>query len=368
MNAREKWEWFLKGDDVGPLVSPLCDGWSLDIPYVWPFEEPDPFPPGHPQHALSEQMAMAGVCGWDPTFLASVPMPPRDGRILPRTATTRVGGATRSETRTWTPLGDLVSIAETMKTTHAIKHDLATEEDYRRRAWLTRARLDYDEAAAVREGRLLREAVGDRGVLGTWFDPPVADVNYEEMFYHMADWPGATAELVEATRALRFKQVETLRRAGFDYLFYCVSGTEWYSPSFFVEHVLADSLALMNRWRESGGFVLWHTCGQAARLIEAGVYNQCRPDIFETVSEPPVGNVPSLRWARERLDPAIATKGNMPLDILLNGTPDQVRADVARIKEQTRGCRHIVGLSDDILAGTPVANARAMVEEARRTP
>jgi len=100
--------------------------------------------------------------------------------------------------------------------------------------------------------------------------------------------------------------------------------------------------------------------------VELGFYNELKPDVFETMSEPPVGDLPSLRWARERLDPAIATKGNIPLNVLLEGTPDDVRREVRRVREQTAGWRHVVGLSDDVLKGTPLENARAFADEARK--
>ena len=101
--------------------------------------------------------------------------------------------------------------------------------------------------------------------------------------------------------------------------------------------------------------------------MEKGYYNRLKPDIFETLSEPPVGNLPSLRWGREQLDPEIITKGNISLDILLNGTPQQVREKVRYVKESTRGYRHIIGLSDNILDHTPCENLKAFVDESRRT-
>ena len=81
-SMREKWFSFLNGEDVGPMISPLCDDWSLDIPYHWPYSDVDPFPPGSKYHRVSQQMAMAGVCGWDPTFLAAVPFQPQNQAIL----------------------------------------------------------------------------------------------------------------------------------------------------------------------------------------------------------------------------------------------------------------------------------------------
>ena len=349
------------------MVSPLCDDWSLDVPYSWPFDDPDPFPPGHPRHQLSQQMAMAGVCGWDPTFLASLEVPPRDTSALPLTTTRTAGGATHTEARIRTPLGDLTTVAESLATSHTSKAWIETEEDLRRMAWVARQLADYDEEAPVEQGHALRRAVGNRGMLGTWFGPPIGlNLNRDMMFYHMNDWPEAFAELHEATRALALRQVETLARAGFDYLFYCVDATEWISPDFFRRWILEDTRAIFARWRELGGFVLWHSCGRVARFVELGFYDELAPEVLETLSEPPVGNLPGLRWARERIDRRIVTKGNIDLGIVLQGTEADVRREVRRVLAETAGYRHVVGLSDDILKDTPIGNACALVDEARK--
>jgi uroporphyrinogen-III decarboxylase len=79
-----------------------------------------------------------------------------------------------------------------------------------------------------------------------------------------------------------------------------------------------------------------------------------------------IGDLPSLQWARQRLIPEIITKGNIPLNVLLNGTEEEVRSEVRKVKEETQGYRHIVGLSDDVLHNTPLSNCLALVDEARR--
>ena len=366
-SPREQWARLIAGQDVGPMVSPLCDNWSLDIPYFWPYAEPEPFPQGHRHHALCEQMAMAKVCGWTPSFLAGIPFTPRRPDLAAEVVSRTVGGGLmRTETCIRTEYGDLTSVMESGVSSHTVKPLLVTAEDYRRMAWHVRATADYDEAAAVAEGQVLAAAVGGRGVLGTWWGPPIASCDRDNLWYHLADWPDACADLCRANHEAGLRKLETLRKAGFDYLFYCADGTEWLSPSFFRERVLPDTLVILRRWRELGGFVLWHSCGKVQALIEEGFYNECLPEVFETLSEPPVGNLPSLRWARARLDRRIVTKGNMPLNILQTGTEDEVRAAVARIKAETRGYRHIVGLTDDVLNGTPLRNARAFVNEALR--
>jgi hypothetical protein len=366
LSEREKWFQFLKGQDVGPMVSPLCDDWALNEPYRWPYEEPDPFPPGSPHHMQSQQMAMAGLCGWDPTFLAWVVYPSRNADALPETRRQETSGRTRVESCIHTPYGDLTSIEEFAVTSTTLKAWLETEEDYRKALWLTQQEMDYDEDVAIEEGRVICKGIGDRGILGTWFGPPSVNLcNYDQMFYHMADWPEVYEELHEVTVALALKKLRTFRKAGFDYLFYCVSGTEWISPGFFRAHIAENTREIFARWRAEGGFILWHTCGHPKTFLEAGIYNEFKPEIFETLSVRPLGDLPSLGWARQRLDPAIATKGNIPLDLLQNGSEEEIRTAVRQVREETRGYRHIVGLSDDILHDTPLSHCQAFVQAAR---
>jgi hypothetical protein len=367
LSKREKWFRFLAGKEVGPMVSPLCDDWSLDQPYRWPYDGPDPFPAGSPHHALSQQIAMAAICGWDPTFLASVPFNAENPDVAPQVKETAIAGGTHSEQRIYTPYGDLTFTVETKTSRQVIKPWLETREDFKRAIWLTEQQMAYDEDAAIQTGRALVDAVGERGVLGTWYGPPFSPMLHENtLFYQQYDWPELFDELWEVTRRVTFQRLETLRQAGFDYLFYCVYGTEMLSPKIFDRYVLEPTRSLFARWHELGGFVLWHSCGKVKVLVELGIYNELRPDVFETVSEPPVGDLPSLRWGRERLDPAIVTKGNIPLNVLLQGTEEEVRAEVRRVKEQTAGYRHVIGLSDDMFKDTPLRNCLAYVDEARR--
>jgi len=370
LSMREKWFGLLKGQDVGPMVSPLCDDWALPEPYRWPYDEPEPFRKDKWQHdLLNQQMAMAKVCGWDPTFLTALTFTYKNPDIEPISKSQQTDrGTTVVENCIHTPFGDLTSTSEhATDSNHFTKEWLITEDDYRKAIWLTKQQMEYNEDAVIEEGKLVLKGIGNRGVVGTWSGPPYVNLcNREQMFYHMADWPEAFEELHTLTLELILKQYKTLRKAGLDYLFFVVEGTEWISPGFFKSHLQKNIHTIFDQWRADGGFILWHTCGLAKIFLEADFYNEYKPEIFETLSVPPVGNLPSLKWARERLDPAIITKGNIPLDTLLYGPEETIRAAVRQVKEDTRGYRHIVGLSDDLLHNTPLANCRAFVEEARK--
>ena len=365
LTGLEKWNLLVSGQDVPKMVSPLCDDWSLDVPYYWPFEGAEPHPPGHTYHWHGQQIAMAGACGYDPTFLCGVPFPARRTEAKARVTTAAIDGGTETTTVYDTPYGELKNIVQRKTSQHEVKPFCETEDDYRRMAWLVRQQADYDEDAAVAAGLEQKKIFGHHGPMGIWWSPPSQMAVSEQGFYHLADWPDAVEECFAAHREMMTRQLGTLRKAGYDYLFYCVSSTEMISPAFFEHYCARDIEATLAKWRGMGGWVLWHSCGRISAFIERGYYNRYKPEVFETMSEPPVGDLPDLAWGRRRLDRAIVTKGNVPLNIMLHGTPQQVRDDVARIRRQTRGYRHVVGLSDDILKNTPLANMRAFVEAAR---
>lgn len=368
MTKREKWQRFLAGEDVGPMVSPLCDKWCADIPYRWTLPEPEPFPAGTSNHALSQQIMMAELFGWDPLFLASIDFIPVNPDCRPvRKSEKTAKGLTRITTTIRTPYGDLTQIEEQNgQTLCLVKDYLQDDEDFRKMIWYTEQMTDFDEEAALQEGKDLVAAVGNRGMLGTWIGACAQLADISVLFYHVVDYPEEFEALLQARRVLQRKQIDLYRRAGFDYLFYIIPGTEWTSPDFFRQWMYDEVGETIRYWRSLGGFTVWHTCGLEKAFMEKGFYRDLKPDIFETLSEPPVGNLPSLAWGRQQLPPEIITKGNISLETALCGTPDEVRKQVRYVRESTRGYRHIIGFSDNILDRTPCANLHAFVEEARK--
>jgi uroporphyrinogen-III decarboxylase len=83
-------------------------------------------------------------------------------------------------------------------------------------------------------------------------------------------------------------------------------------------------------------------------------------DLFETLSPPPVSNV-DLRHARKVLDDRICTRGNIGLDVLLTGTPEDVHRHTQDILEATQGTKHMVAASDYLFYDIPLENVKAIV-------
>ena len=365
MTPREKWFAYFQGDDVGAMVAPLVDNWALAEAYYWPYDEPEPFPAGHAQHALGGQMAMARVCGYDPLFYAGMPFVYSHG-ITPRVEERQQAGRRIIETFTDTPYGALHSIVEVSKTQHVVKAEVQSKDDYPKMLWFVQQQAKWVRDASIVRGRAITDAVGNKGLIGTWWGPPkTPGVHQEDQYVHMAEYPELYAEILEALFQVDLAKLEIVRAMGFDFLFHCVDGTEWISPNYFEQWVAPYTAQYFDRWRELGGVIVWHSCGHLKEFVQRRYYDAHLPEILETLSEAPFGNLPSLRWARERIDPRIATKGNIDLQLIHDGPVEAIRAEVQRVKAETTGYRHIVGASDDILDGTPLAHMRAFVEEAR---
>lgn len=367
--SKSKWNAYLRGEDVGIMVAPLVDRWCLNEPYYWPYDEAEPFREEHEYHHFREQMAMAGVCGYDPLFYVLPPFVYTHG-IESKTHKSIQGGREITENRVKTPYGDLVSVVEVDLVTnsrHETKSLVETEEDYKKYIWVTGQEKKLDKDQSIRKGRELLSPVQDKGMVGTWWGPPeVTGLSFQELFYHMADYAESYREAVKVKFETDMNKLETLKEMGFDFLFYIVLGTELYSPSLFEEFVIPYTGLIFDKWRSLGGFIVWHSCGHITEFIKRDYYNQFLPEIFETLSQPPVGNLPSLKWGRERLDPRIATKGNIDLQLIRDGSKEELRSEVRRVMEETKGYRHIIGGSDNILQNTPAANLRVLVDEARK--
>jgi uroporphyrinogen decarboxylase len=97
-------------------------------------------------------------------------------------------------------------------------------------------------------------------------------------------------------------------------------------------------------------------------LIDAGVTIVC------PMIAPPQGDVDDLAAFKQRYGKKIAFKGNIdPFGVLLNGTPEQVEAEVkACLNAGAPGGGFILGTQDSTLAKTPFENIRAMVAAGRK--
>ena len=120
------------------------------------------------------------------------------------------------------------------------------------------------------------------------------------------------------------------------------------------------------RIREAGKLSWWHCCGRYQRMVDDGIWEGVAPDIMESYSPPPAGDITDLRRIRTATD-VLASRGAMYVDYLWRLGPSEIKAKTLEIIEAMKGFRHMIGGTDDMLPGTPKESLIAMrdaVEEA----
>lgn len=150
--------------------------------------------------------------------------------------------------------------------------------------------------------------------------------------------------------------------AGADFIFLGGPGRELMSPLLYETFMVPDSQKISAAVHDAGGMVYSHICSPIQPFLDMGYYGQMGIDLFETLSPPPVGNVTSLADARKYLPEDMCTRGNIGLDVLLNGSVEDVQRGTLEIIEATEGHKHFVAASDYLFYNIPFENVRAVVK------
>jgi uroporphyrinogen-III decarboxylase len=181
-------------------------------------------------------------------------------------------------------------------------------------------------------------------------------------FYDMSERYLASIRKVQEANMVLIRE---LAKVGCEIVGMGSAGLELLSPRIFDEAIISFARETTDLVRSLGMFSHYHICGHSRQLLESGRINTIHPTWFETVSTPPCGDNVSLSEGLKCLSPDIISKGNLPLESLRNGTPEDIRAAIRDIIRQSAGRRHIIGQADStILPGTPIENVRAFAAEA----
>jgi uroporphyrinogen-III decarboxylase len=149
---------------------------------------------------------------------------------------------------------------------------------------------------------------------------------------------------------------------GADLFMTAINGLEWFSPSIYEKYLIPQGRRLFD-WSSENNNLSWlHTCGKMNVLINSGAYDTLRPNILESLSSPPPGDIRDLRTARERLGHGITTKGCLNVEVIYNGTADEVKKEVNRILDCTKGYKHILGDTNSHFYGDPPENIKAVID------
>ncbi len=104
-----------------------------------------------------------------------------------------------------------------------------------------------------------------------------------------------------------------------------------------------------------------HLCGDASRHFKT-IREELTVTVFDT------GFPMDFAWVREQLGPDVLIQGGPHVDLLLDGTPDEVTLETKRILESgiLEGGRFILREANNLAPNTPLENTEAMYHAGRK--
>jgi uroporphyrinogen-III decarboxylase len=279
----------------------------------------------------------------------------------------------RTETRFITPAGTLAQtlVEEEFKGPVATKYFITDEEELDVLAYYLDALLEAADYSFVSEHiRDLRKVIGEDAALDIqWATQPYELFGFPNtvdtaLFFKLC--PDVCAGLMDKILKLDEILIRAAAEGGTDFVFLGGPGSEMISPQYYEDFLVPYSRTVSQMAHANGLLIYSHICSPIEPMLTMGYYNQMGIDLFETLSEAPVGNVKSLEDAFAKLSPEICTRGNVGLDVLLEAAPEEVREAGRRILETARrmGRKHILAASDYLFYDVPEENVRALAEAA----
>lgn len=279
-----------------------------------------------------------------------------------------------STTTFHTPKGDLVSTAieDEWKGSCCTKYLITDEEELDILEYYLDQLLQEGDfspiSASIRE---MRQVIGEDQALDIqWAMQPyelLCFPNTMDTAVFALTCPEIFRRLMDKILRLDEKLLPVVAAGGADFVFLGGPGSEMISPQYYEDFLVPYSQIITQMAHQNGLLVYTHICSPIEPMLSKGYYNQMGIDLFETLSEAPVGNVKSIEDAFSKLDPAICTRGNIGLDRLLEATPEEIREQSLHILEMAKrmGRKHILGASDYMFYQTPVENVTAMADAVR---
>ena len=273
-------------------------------------------------------------------------------------------------TRLITPKGELVShaVEQERKGGLTTKYFITDEAELPIFEYYLDCLLEVKDFSLITdEVKEVRKAVGEENALDIqWPMQP-----YELMCFPSTldtaifakEDPETCIRLMDKILTLNESLIKAVALGGADFVFLGGPGSEIISPQYYEDFLVPYSKLVSQIVHENGLLIYSHICSLIEPMLTKGYYNQMGIDLFETLSEAPVGNVKSLADAFSKLDPEICTRGNIGLDKLLLSEPEEIyRISLEILKTAKQMDRkHILAASDYMFYDIPEKNVQAMV-------
>lgn len=355
-------DFFKNSERPGIMVSPVVDELFVSgvVGKDWLHEV-----------SWADQVSVAQTCGYSPFFLIHgvLDYSEEDSRLKwTEEIVDRTADSITRRLSLQTPRGVLTQVVTQQKKTAASlrKSAIQSTEDYGAAMWYLEK---IAQCRSTIENRVqeAKAAVGDAGLVQIFAFQPFesyALLDYDEMILHQIDFPDLHADFKKLVFDCSLHIIETALNAGCDSIYFGSPGTETLSPAMWAEEFLDSSVAYEELIRRLGGISYFHLCGKIQRLLDLGILQVICPDILESFSPQPEGDVNSLSAARQAFPAEVCTKGNLSLDLLLRGTPQDVYQAARDAVRGVEGYRHVLSSTCSLLRDTPVEKVRMLSEAA----
>jgi hypothetical protein len=225
-----------------------------------------------------------------------------------------------------------------------------------------------DQAEKIRQYyRQFRQRVGEDGVIVLGHPHPSwlgYQISPSMIFYQWNDFRETFIRSMDALFETSLFVMNIALEEGIDFMSDSSYGLEMTSPKLLAEMDLPYIQKFAQWTHERNGLFWYHNCGYTRKLIMDGTFNTLGADVIETIAPPPEGDN-DLAESRKYIDPRICTKGNFNLNLLREGTPDQIAEATRQMVDSVRSWAHILSTADAVLPGTPPENFMAYVRTAR---
>ncbi len=135
--------------------------------------------------------------------------------------------------------------------------------------------------------------------------------------------------------------------------------TQLISPRQFERYVLPYLREYARVLHEANKILICHMCGHIGHLLP--MLREARIDGIDSLTNPPVGDTELETFWGFLGDQAILISG-IDATLLIQGTPDQIRAHARDVLQRTHGRHLILSSADEVPFGTPIENLLAIAE------
>jgi hypothetical protein len=271
-----------------------------------------------------------------------------------------------------TPYGDFTTelIMNEEGDSNRSKAPVTCHEDFDKLNWYLDTLLEGDYSQAEKAAAGADAFIGQRGAidfqwgmqpyelfsLPSTLDTVLLAMDYEDEFLALMDKCAAIS-----------KKIIDAMAPYTDFVFLGGPGAEMVSPHIYDTFMVPYGRMMTDYAHGKGLLIYSHICSPIEPFLTKGYYNRLGIDLFETLSMPPVGNISSIEDAFSKLDDSMCTRGNIGIDTLMHGTPEEVTVLVNHIMEEAMKAKrkHMVAASDYLLPQCKEENVKALCDAVR---